>query len=528
MKKKAFQLLWYLCFVMLWFIGTEKIVLQQASARGRELYAVELDSPPVIDGAVEKFDMAKSEGPGIISLRGEAAVFHPERWKDWKELSAWISIGWDAQNLYFTFEIRDDKVVFAKNPEQLLKNDHVEIWLDTQLDYDYEDARMNADDLQLAIGMTQNEQTIVADWSPRRKRNEVLERGVKAVSRKYAAGKYPGGYAVEVAIPLALLKINPIQDRRIGVLLDVSDTDDADNPRQDKLLSSSKERRFRDPTSFNTLIFTFNNIRLPLDQASILDKYEPGLARRIVAAIGDWHFHSQIKGTSYSVEEVYFTNTKVPDLLIDMYVQGTWWKDGVNLVFVLKKKKEHYEIIFRTKRGFKTGTEMKPIDINESDGMVELVQEDLLSAGFYIDPYESDVIIYKYIGGEMREIWRAQLERSNNPGTVRFKNKYELVRRADSDYKAIRLTLNYGLYYFQTVDPIVKQQAENIYIWNGEKYVPEGKEHTIDELRARAAPALIKALNDEDEFVREATIEELKKIGTPEAMKAVEAYEQNR
>ena len=104
---------------------------------------------------------------------------------------------------------------------------------------------MNEDDLQLAIGMTRNGQPIVADWTPRRKRNEALERGVKAAFQKNAKG-----YIVEVAIPLALLKINPVQDWRIGVLLDVSDTDNADNPRQEKLLYSSQERRFRDPTSF--------------------------------------------------------------------------------------------------------------------------------------------------------------------------------------------------------------------------------------------------------------------------------------
>jgi len=271
MKKKIFKLLSYLCFIIMWFIGTEKISWQlkaeavgeqseQTSTRRQELHAVKLASPPVIDGASEG-GREKAEGGRIKSFTSdfplptshfekESVVFHPERWKDLNDLSADISIGWDDQNLYFTFKVRDDKVVFAHNPGQLLKSDHVEIWLDTQLDSDKEDVTMSADDWQLAIGTTQEGQPIVADWSPGRERNEALERSVTAASRKY-----PGGYTVEVAIPLARLNINPAQGA-IGVLLDVSDTDDADNPRQDKLLSSSQERRFRDPTSFNTLLFT--------------------------------------------------------------------------------------------------------------------------------------------------------------------------------------------------------------------------------------------------------------------------------
>jgi len=242
-----------LCVVILWLTGTGKIVLPDASARGIELYAVELDLPFVIDGTVERWPYLEGVPEIEYTFSEEAnVIFHPESWKGEEDLAAKICAGWDAQHLYFTFRIRDDRVVFAKALDQLLKSDHVEIWLDTQFDADKEDTKMSADDLQLSIGMTQDGQPIVADWSPRKKRRELLERSVKSAFQKNAAG-----YTVEVAIPLGLLKLNPVQDRRIGVLLDVSDTDVPNSPRQEKLLSSSQERRFRDPTSFNPLIFTF-------------------------------------------------------------------------------------------------------------------------------------------------------------------------------------------------------------------------------------------------------------------------------
>ena len=47
----------------------------------------------------------------------------------------------------------------------------------------------------------------------------------------------------------------------------------------------------------------------------------------------------------------------------------------------------------------------------------------------------------------------------------------------------------------------------------------------IGEPAKNAVPALVKALHDEDEDVRFEAVSALKKIGTPEAMKAVEGDE---
>ena len=124
MKKKAFHLLWSLCFVMLWFIGTEKVVLQQAYARGRELYAVKLDSPPVIDGIIERWPYIVDMYGGISEIKfseKEDVVFHPEKWQGPKDLSAQLamSANYDPKQHLFRTEIAGDKIKFSIDQEEV-------------------------------------------------------------------------------------------------------------------------------------------------------------------------------------------------------------------------------------------------------------------------------------------------------------------------------------------------------------------------------------------------------------------------
>ncbi len=451
MKRNAFQTLSHLCCLMLWLIGT----VQDTSARGRDLHAIQLpwDIDQLKQWAKDPsgLDFLLDDNIELpIQLREKAdVVFQPETWHGPDDLSAGILIGWNQDHLYLRINVRDDRFVPAKTEDQLVRGDHVELWF----------AELwggRATSSQIGIGWLEGASSpVVKDWTEFGLRGRVISsEEVSAFSKRNA-----DGYVLVVAIPLAALNIRPKYGSWIGIMVEVSDTDD--RLAQETLLSTSRERRYRDATSFNTLKF-------------------PTV-----------------------IEEVHFTNPTTPDL----------WVSFNSTVLVLKKAEGGYEIAFQGDATGYTGLTrttsitFSTIDINENDGVIEIAKYERSDSSHRIGNFSGQsVVIHKYINGKVERIWQATLESSSTGMALDpsiFTSQYEFFTRDDSDYKAIRVlsrgqALGNNPDSFEGVFPSV--EAETIYIWNGRQYTSKEELYRTDLVLL----SIIKGLSHEDEEVRSA------------------------
>jgi len=207
------------------------------------LYARFLDAPLTFDGSVTAF-----KGPAIVLDKPKYVVYGKENWRGESDLSAKIYIGWDADALYFAFDITDDKIVQKWTKGDMWQGDHIELWIDAELEGDYGETINSSDDFQLGLspGDFATLPPEVHVWTPSLREDLIKEIAI-------FAKKTDKGYILELKMPRQVLKIKELkQGMKLGVMLDPSDCDDASQP-QKTLMSSSTNRAWGDPTTFGVL-----------------------------------------------------------------------------------------------------------------------------------------------------------------------------------------------------------------------------------------------------------------------------------
>ena len=217
------------------------------------LTASEATQPITIDG--DLFEWGEIASAPTVEAK-ENVVYGQGAWRGKSDLSFKTALRWDSDALYLAFVVFDDRVVQAKTGKDLWEGDHVELWLDMDLQGDYNEAVNSDDDFQFGFspGNLDSLKPEVFLWTP----------PLDAASFKdvtVGAKKIEGGYTLEARIPAALLFSTAgkgtrqapfVKGDRFGISADVSDTDDARAP-QKCLLSTSTNRVWGDPTTFGIL-----------------------------------------------------------------------------------------------------------------------------------------------------------------------------------------------------------------------------------------------------------------------------------
>ncbi|MBI3333023.1 MAG: hypothetical protein HYZ93_02905 [Candidatus Omnitrophica bacterium] len=123
-----------------------------------------------------------------------------------------------------------------------------ELWVDADLAGDYNEAVNSSDDFQFGLspGNFKEIKPEVHLWVPSAAPGSLA--GIQI-----AAQKKPFGYTLELRLPAKAVGHSAFQAGfKMGIMADLSDTDDARQP-QKCMLSSSPERQWGDPTTFNVL-----------------------------------------------------------------------------------------------------------------------------------------------------------------------------------------------------------------------------------------------------------------------------------
>jgi len=202
-------------------------------------------------------------------------------WGWGQDLSFKYAVRWEEKALLLAIDVTDDLLVQEKTKADMWEGDHLELWIDADLEGDYNEAANSADDFQIGLspGNFKNLPPEIFIWVPSVD-PDTLREVVLAAKQKEK------GYTLEVRLPVSFLFQNvskrvgveplgsPILKRiskeqlalqkgvlnsaelkagfRMGLMLDGSDCDAAHQP-QKCLLSTSTERQWGDPTTFNTL-----------------------------------------------------------------------------------------------------------------------------------------------------------------------------------------------------------------------------------------------------------------------------------
>lgn len=193
--------------------------------------------PPTIDGRLDEW----STEP----LAVDAVVFGQNFWRGPEDLSARAYAGWDDQALYLAVQVTDDVFSQPARGEELYLGDSIEVQIDADLAGDWSSQGYNDDDWQIGLspGDFGDAPPEAFVWRPDLR---------PAESVRLAAMPLESGYALEAAIPWALLGVDPARTPGIGIALNASDNDDP-RPAQLTMVSSAPRRSWSDPGSFATL-----------------------------------------------------------------------------------------------------------------------------------------------------------------------------------------------------------------------------------------------------------------------------------
>jgi serine/threonine protein kinase len=214
--------------------------LRLRQGNGETIFAYRTERPPHIDGNL-------SEWRGK-SYSVQNPVFKPENWQGWWDLSGVFFIAWDADDLYLGVEVTDDQYVQNESGRTMYKGDDVEIQLDAQLEADFVEDKLNADDHQIGLsaGNFADRPPEAYVWLPSERDGTMIE---------VAAHRTANGHVLEAAIPWWVLGVQPQPERAYGFALSLSDNDTPGTSAQECMVSTSPNRTtYEHPTLLGNLI----------------------------------------------------------------------------------------------------------------------------------------------------------------------------------------------------------------------------------------------------------------------------------
>jgi hypothetical protein len=175
--------------------------------------------------------------------------FGPESWQGPADLSGTAWLGWNEQNLLLAMDVQDDVHAQTQRGWEMFRGDSVEMWIDADLQGDFDQPAGNADDWQ--FGFSPGDFQLLAPegvvYIPLRDVN--LNRQILVNAQRTATG-----YTLEASIPWAMLQVQPQPGLVLGYTIDTSDNDLPGTAQQQTQVTHNPHFQFQSPTTFGNLI----------------------------------------------------------------------------------------------------------------------------------------------------------------------------------------------------------------------------------------------------------------------------------
>ena len=210
--------------------------------------------PPKMDGNPEEW----KDLPYINLVPNQKhVVVGSDKWNGLKDLSGKAFLGWDKNNFYIALIVTDDIINQTIRGKNLWQGDHVELFIDADIEKDKKTNSFNEDDFQIGLSpgnfagtgdflLDLNPEAVV--WVPKSKSS-------KNSKIKIASARTKSGYIIEVAIPFSILEIKPADGLEIKIDICLSDTDKFDAIQETLTSLSAKEWGLRDLSRQKYVVF---------------------------------------------------------------------------------------------------------------------------------------------------------------------------------------------------------------------------------------------------------------------------------
>ena len=205
-----------------------------------------IKNPIVIDG-----NLTEWHGRPWINVKDPKHIVHSAdeiSWKGVDDLSGVLYSGWDDDAFYVSGKITDDIIFQEATGPNIWRGDYVEIWFDTEPNYNPERTVRNNYTYQFGIspGDFRKQTPELYLWFP-----EGLNDRLNEIH--WAIKEKASGYTFEARIPWNFIMVDkPRSGFRLRANVDLSDTDSREKE-QKILMSTSPLRIHSDPTTFRTI-----------------------------------------------------------------------------------------------------------------------------------------------------------------------------------------------------------------------------------------------------------------------------------
>jgi hypothetical protein len=227
----------------------------ERSPQNGQLQALAIDGVNLIqiDGALEDWETMLRQHN--LTWNSFSAITHDDgcarRASDaagLTDLSGRVQFAYNGQYLYVAFVVNDDGFIpYTGDDERYFLGDSPQLMLDLDLNGDFDDANLSADDIQIDLLPT-----VAAPKAAIWYLNTLTSRLMSGAT--VAVRPTDTGYFLEAALPWQELGRLPNPGDRLGIVASVSDNDSSGTNAQECIISTSPQRDWRNPTTWGTLL----------------------------------------------------------------------------------------------------------------------------------------------------------------------------------------------------------------------------------------------------------------------------------
>lgn len=222
--------------VMIIILALGSVIFSQASLADRAVMGeIRSISNVKVDGQL-------SEWRGFTPIRIDSAaqcISGANRWKGSADLSGHIFLAYNASYLYIAGEIRDDKLVNDQKGILMWNGDCIQIFIDADLDGDYDSAVYNDDDFSFGISPGNDGKS--PEWT-------IWQPAGKRVGANLGLTRTSEGYDFEFAVPWDQIGMRPAPGKAFGMGFILIDSDEPGVVKSQ--LANVPANAWRNPTLF--------------------------------------------------------------------------------------------------------------------------------------------------------------------------------------------------------------------------------------------------------------------------------------